>query len=156
MHLSLHKKAYRDILLIANGHEVYKNDLSKFVQNIHHIDNYSDDEHCLNSLDSFKNYIKNKNLLDRETKVVYASGLEGKKDIQQGIIVSISTFEGKVGVAVGITNQLTDKFDAVKFVKLSSEIIGGQGGGGRKDFAQAGGQDQSKIDNAFEKIKSLI
>ena len=34
MHLSLHKKAYRDILLIANGHEVYKNDLSKFVQNI--------------------------------------------------------------------------------------------------------------------------
>ena len=44
MHLSLHKKAYRDILLIANGHEIYKNDLSKFVQNIHHIDIYSDDE----------------------------------------------------------------------------------------------------------------
>ena len=59
MHLSLHKKAYRDILLIANGHEVYKNDLSKFVQNIHHIDIYSDDEHHLNSLDSFKSYIKN-------------------------------------------------------------------------------------------------
>ena len=43
-----------------------------------------------------------------------------------------------------------------KFVKLSSKIIGGQGGGGRKDFAQAGGQDQSKIKEAFEKIKSLI
>ena len=52
--------------------------------------------------------------------------------------------------------ELTEKFDAVKFVKLSSEIIGGQGGGGRKDFAQAGGQDQSKINEAFEKIKSLI
>ena len=37
MHLSLHKKAYRDILLIANGHEVYKNDLSKFAQNIYYI-----------------------------------------------------------------------------------------------------------------------
>ena len=92
MHLSLHKKAYRDILLIANVHEVYKNDLSKFVQNIHHIDNYSDDEHCLNSLDSFKNYIKNKNLLNRETKVVYASGLEGKKDIQQYIESNFDVF----------------------------------------------------------------
>ena len=48
------------------------------------------------------------------------------------------------------------KFDAVKFVKVGSEIIGGQGGGGRKDFAQAGGQDQSKIDQAFEKLKTLV
>ena len=92
MHLSLHKKAYRDILLIANGHEVFKNDLSKFVQNIHHIDIYSGDEHYLNSLDSFKNYIKNKNLLNRETKVVYASGLEGKKDIQQYIESNFDVF----------------------------------------------------------------
>ena len=51
---------------------------------------------------------------------------------------------------------LTDKYDAVKFAKQGSEIIGGKGGGGRKDFAQAGGQDQSKINQAFEKIKSLI
>ena len=43
-----------------------------------------------------------------------------------------------------------------KFAKLASETIGGKGGGGRKDFAQAGGQDQSKINDAFEKIKSLI
>ena len=61
-----------------------------------------------------------------------------------------------MGVAVGVTNKLTNKFDAVKFVKLSSEVIGGQGGGGRKDFAQAGGQDQSKIDQAFEKLKTLV
>ena len=46
--------------------------------------------------------------------------------------------------------------DAVKFAKLGSETIGGKGGGGRKDFAQAGGQDQNKIDEAFDKIKSLI
>ena len=64
--------------------------------------------------------------------------------------------DGKVGVAVGVTNKLTDKFDAVKFVKLSSQIIGGQGGGGRKDFAQAGGQDKNKIEEAFEKVKTLI
>ena len=64
--------------------------------------------------------------------------------------------DGKVGVAVGVKDQLTNKLDAVKFVKLSSEIICVQGGGGRKDFAQAGGQYQDKIAEAFEKIKSLI
>ena len=81
----------------------------------------------------------------------------GKKDLGEGIVVVFASKDDKVGVAVGITEKLTSKFDAVKFVKLSSEIIGGQGGGGgRKDFAQAGGQDHSKINKAFEKIKSLI
>jgi len=81
---------------------------------------------------------------------------EGKKELGEGIVVVFASKDDKVGVAVGITNKLIEKYDAVKFVKLSSEIIGGQGGGGRKDFAQAGGQDQSKINDAFEKIKSLI
>ena len=64
--------------------------------------------------------------------------------------------EDKVGIAVGVTEKLTNKFDAVQFVKVGSKIIGGKGGGGRKDFAQAGGQDQSKIDEAFKKLKTLI
>ena len=80
----------------------------------------------------------------------------GKKELGEGIVVIFASNDGKVGLWVGITNKLTDKYDAVKFVKLGSEIIGGKGGGGRKDFAQAGGQDQNKIDEAFEKIKSLI
>ncbi len=61
-----------------------------------------------------------------------------------------------MGLAVGVTEKLTNKYDAVKFAKLGSEIIGGKGGGGRQDFAQAGGQDKSKIDEALEKIKSLV
>ena len=81
---------------------------------------------------------------------------EGKKDLGEGIVIVFASKDDKVGVAVGVTNKLTDKFDAVKFVKTSSAIIGGQGGGGRKDFAQAGGQDQSKINEAYKKIKSLI
>jgi alanyl-tRNA synthetase len=80
----------------------------------------------------------------------------GKKELGEGIVVVFASKDDKVGVAVGITNKLTEKFDAVRFVKLSSEIIGGQGGGGRKDFAQAGGQDQDKINEAFDKIKTLI
>jgi len=64
--------------------------------------------------------------------------------------------DDKVGIAVGVTDSLTEKFDAVKFVKVGSEIIGGQGGGGRKDFAQAGGQNILKIDEAFLALKKLI
>ena len=81
---------------------------------------------------------------------------DGKKELGEGIVVVFASKDDKVGVAVGVTSKLTEKYDAVKFVKVSSEIIGGQGGGGRKDFAQAGGQDQKKINEAFEKIKSLI
>jgi len=75
---------------------------------------------------------------------------QSKKDIKEGIIVGFSTYEGKVGVAVGITDELTKKYDAVTLVKIASKVLGGQGGGGRKDFAQAGGTDQGKIDEAFK------
>jgi len=81
---------------------------------------------------------------------------QGKKELTEGIIVVFAVKDDKVGIAVGVTENLTKKFDAVKFVKVGSDIIGGQGGGGRKDFAQAGGQDQSKIEDAFEKLKTLI
>ena len=80
----------------------------------------------------------------------------GKKDLKSGIIIVFTSFENKVGLAVGVTEELIEKYDAVKFAKIGSEIIGGKGGGGRKDFAQAGGQFKDKIDEAFEKIKSLI
>ncbi len=81
---------------------------------------------------------------------------DGKKELGEGIVVVFASKDDKVGVAVGITDKLIKQYDAVKFVKISSEIIGGQGGGGRKDFAQAGGQDQNKINEAFDKIKNLI
>ena len=81
---------------------------------------------------------------------------QGKKDIKSGIVVSISTFEDKVGLAVGISQDLTSKYNAVDFVKAASLILGGKGGGGRKDFAQAGGVDKSKIEEAFKEISNMI
>ena len=81
---------------------------------------------------------------------------QGKKEIKSGVIISISTFEGKVGVAIGVSQDLTTKFDAVTLVKTASEILGGKGGGGRKDFAQAGGVDQSKIEQAFEVVRKKL
>jgi alanyl-tRNA synthetase len=81
---------------------------------------------------------------------------QGKRDLGDGIVIVFASKDEKVGIAVGVTEKLTEKYDAVNFVKAGSEIIGGKGGGGRKDFAQAGGQDESKIDQAFESIKKLI
>ncbi|PDH20484.1 MAG: alanine--tRNA ligase [Pelagibacterales bacterium MED-G42] len=81
---------------------------------------------------------------------------KGKKDLIEGIIVVFANKDDKVGLAVGVTENLTSKFDAVKFVKVGSEIIGGKGGGGRKDFAQAGGLIKNKIDEAIIEIKKLI
>ena len=75
---------------------------------------------------------------------------------KSGIIISISTFEEKVGVAVGVTNDLVSRYDAVNLVKIASEILGGKGGGGRKDFAQAGGVDKEKIEEAFKSIRDKI
>ena len=80
----------------------------------------------------------------------------GKKDLGEGIVIVFATKDGKIGLAAGVTNKLISKYDAVKFVKTGSEIVGGKGGGGRPDFAQAGGVEENKIDEAFEKLKSLI
>ena len=80
----------------------------------------------------------------------------GKKELGEGIIVVFASKDEKIGLAVGVTNKLKEKYDAVKFAKIASEIVGGKGGGGRSDFAQAGGINISKIDEAIEKIKSLI
>ena len=80
----------------------------------------------------------------------------GKKILGDGIVIVFASKDDKVGLAVGVTDKLIEKYDAVKFAKIGSEIIGGKGGGGRKDFAQAGGQDANKIEEAFEKLKSLV
>ena len=81
---------------------------------------------------------------------------QGKKDIKKGIVVAISTFEGKVGVAVGVTKELTTKYNAITIVKTASEVLGGKGGGGRKDFAQAGGSNKDSIEKVFKILNEKI
>ncbi|MDC0079218.1 alanine--tRNA ligase [Candidatus Pelagibacter sp.] len=116
--------------------------------------------------DKSKNIIKDEEINGIKLRLQKVEGLppkelrklvdKGKKELSDGIVIVFASKDDKVGVAVGVTEKLIDKFDAVQFVKVGSEIIGGKGGGGRKDFAQAGGQDQSKIEEAFEKLKTLI
>ncbi len=116
--------------------------------------------------DNSLNKIQNKKIKDINIRFQKVEGLPpkelrklvdiGKKELKNGIIVVFASLDGKVGLAVGVTEELVDKYDAVKFAKTGSEVIGGKGGGGRKDFAQAGGQFNDKIDEAFEKIVTLI
>ncbi len=81
---------------------------------------------------------------------------KGKKDLGDGIVIIFTVKDDKIGLAVGVTDSLTKKYNAVDFVKKGSEIIGGKGGGGRPDFAQAGGVEIDEIDEAIRKLKSLI
>ena len=116
--------------------------------------------------DKTKNIIKDENINGTQVRLQKVQDLSpkdlrklvdaGKKELGEGIVVVFANKDEKVGLAVGVTENLTNKYDAVKFAKLGSEIIGGKGGGGRKDFAQAGGQDSSKIDEALQKLKTLI
>ncbi|MDA9179636.1 DHHA1 domain-containing protein [Candidatus Pelagibacter ubique] len=72
------------------------------------------------------------------------------------LVIIYAINDNKVGLAVGVTKTLEKKFDAVKIVRAGSEVIGGKGGGGRADFAQAGGTLPDKIEESFENIKKLI
>ena len=81
---------------------------------------------------------------------------QGKKDLNKGIVIVYTIVDGKVGVAIGVTKDLTKKYNAVELVKLGSKVIGGTGGGGRNDFAQAGGNLPEKIEKSFQTIIEKI
>jgi len=116
--------------------------------------------------DKTKNVIKDKKIKNYTLRYQVLAGLpskelrnivdQGKKEINEGVIFAFSIFEERVGVAVGVTKKLTEQFDAVTLVKKAAEILGGNGGGGRADFAQAGGVDQNKIEEAFEALSKKI
>jgi alanyl-tRNA synthetase len=82
---------------------------------------------------------------------------EGKKRIGSGVVAIVGVSqEGKAGVVVGVTDDLTARFSAVDLVRKGAEALGGKGGGGRSDMAQAGGPDGSKADAALEAIASAL
>ena len=112
--------------------------------------------------DTKKNKIKDIKIKDFILRYQVLDGLDtkelrnvidlGKKEIKKGIVLAFTITEKKVGIAIGVTQDLTKKYDSVDLVKIASQLLGGKGGGGRKDFAQAGGIDQSKIEEAFKAI----
>ncbi|MBR0792923.1 alanine--tRNA ligase [Bradyrhizobium manausense] len=82
---------------------------------------------------------------------------EAKKQIGSGVVAIIGvTEDGKAGVVVGVTADLTARFNAVNLVRVASEALGGKGGGGRPDMAQAGGPDGAKATEALAAIEKAM
>lgn len=76
--------------------------------------------------------------------------------IGSGVVVLCSDKDGKASVVVGVSTDLTTKYNAVEMVRAAAGVLGGQGGGGRPDMAQAGGTDVSKIGSAISKVKEMV
>ncbi len=81
---------------------------------------------------------------------------EIKKNLSFGIITLITRFENKASIVVGVTNDLTDKFNAIELVKIGVQELGGQGGGGRADMAQGGGPNIQNTEKAINAIERAI
>jgi alanyl-tRNA synthetase len=82
---------------------------------------------------------------------------EGKKQVGSGIVAIVGlTEDGRAGLAVGVTDDLTQTFNAVDLVKAGAEVLGGKGGGGRPDMAQAGGPDGAKAKQALAAIEERV
>jgi len=81
---------------------------------------------------------------------------EGKKQIGSGVVVLVGEADGKASVVVGVTDDVTKRFSAVDLVRVASAALGGQGGGGRPDMAQAGGPDAGKAAEAIAAVKAAL
>ena len=82
---------------------------------------------------------------------------EAKQSLGSGVVAIAGISEdGKAGVVVGVTEDLTTRFNAVDLVRIASEAVGGKGGGGRPDMAQAGGPDGAKAQAAIDAIEAAI
>ncbi len=97
-----------------------------------------------------------KTLQDVPAKELKGMADQFKKAIKTGVVVLIATNEGKVSIVVGVTDDLTDKINAVDLVKIGAVAVGGQGGGGRPDMAQAGGNRPERIADAVKAIKQTL
>lgn len=81
---------------------------------------------------------------------------EVNQNIKSGVVVLASDKDDKASIVVGVTKDLTDRYNAVEMVKKAAILVGGTGGGGRPDMAQAGGSDTSKLEEAIEAVKDML
>jgi alanyl-tRNA synthetase len=82
---------------------------------------------------------------------------DGKKKLGSGVVAIVGvTGDGKAGIVVGVTDDLVARFNAIDLVRKGAEALGGKGGGGRADMAQAGGPDGSKADAALAAIAAAL
>ncbi len=78
------------------------------------------------------------------------------KQAGSGVVAVVSTAEGKASIAVGVSAELSKRVSAVDLVRAASLAVGGKGGGGRPDMAQAGGPDGDRADDALEAVRGAL
>ena len=78
------------------------------------------------------------------------------KQIGSGVVALVSTADGKASIVVGVSSDLTGKISAIDLARTASAAVGGKGGGGRADMAQAGGPDGSRADEALAAIRGAL
>jgi alanyl-tRNA synthetase len=81
---------------------------------------------------------------------------ELKRQLVSGVVAVAGVEEGKVSLVVGVTDDLTGRFSAVDLVRVGAEALGGKGGGGRPDMAQAGGPDPARAEAALAAIETAL
>ena len=79
-----------------------------------------------------------------------------KRRIGSGVVAVVSRAEGKAAIVVGVTADLAGRFDAVELVRLGAEVLGGKGGGGRADMAQAGGPEADRAEAALAAVEQAL
>jgi len=79
-----------------------------------------------------------------------------KRRIGSGVVAVVARDDGKAAIVVGVTDDLTPRLDAVGLVRAGAEILGGKGGGGRPDMAQAGGPDAARAEDALDAVRRAI
>jgi alanyl-tRNA synthetase len=81
---------------------------------------------------------------------------EAKGQIGSGVAALVAVSEGRATIAVGVTDDLIDRYSAIDLVRAGVEAVGGKGGGGRPDMAQGGGPDGANAQAAIEAVKGLL
>ena len=81
---------------------------------------------------------------------------DAKARVGSGVVAFIGVNDGKAALSVGVTKDLTDRLSAVDLVRVGAAALGGKGGGGRPDMAQAGGPDGARAAEAIERIKESL
>jgi len=79
-----------------------------------------------------------------------------KKEIGSGVVSIAASADGKASLVVAVTDDLTDRLDAVALVRAGAAALGGKGGGGRPDMAQAGGPDAGKLADANNAVEQAL
>jgi len=95
-------------------------------------------------------------LTDMPAKDLKGLADEIKRQIGSGVVALVSVIDGKVSLAVAVSDDLSDKVNAVDLVRAGSAAVGGKGGGGRPDMAQAGGPDVENASAALEAMEKAL